>query len=184
MVPPLQRRQQQQQQQQQYGSSSSAMAAAAAAAAAQGQPPPTLEMQDPTATGVVGGVGAVGTGLSGPPYDFSFPVEVNTGQRLTIAWNRRDDPVAVARNFLAQNAGSGLYADQVDDIVQFMSQASGQPMMQQQQQQQQAPPQQPTEPDAGLMTELMSMGFGEEAVRAALVMGGNDKQRAIEFLLG
>ena len=53
-----------------------------------------------------------------------------------------------------------------------------------QQQQQQAPPQQPTEPDAGLMTELMSMGFGEEAVRAALVMGGNDKQRAIEFLLG
>ena len=44
----------------------------------------------------------------------------------------RDDPVAVARNFLAQNAGSGLYADQVDDIVQFMSQASGQPMMQQQ----------------------------------------------------
>ena len=38
--------------------------------------------------------------------------------------------------------------------------------------------------DVALMTELMSMGFGEEAVRAALVMGGNDKQRAIEFLLG
>ena len=86
--------------------------------------------------------------------------------------------MAVAQRFLAQNPT--MPADQVGDIVQFIASVSSQqPGPQQQQPQQQA-----TEPDAGLMTELMSMGFGEVAVRSALVMARNDKERAIELLLG
>ena len=144
--------------------------------------PLTLEMQEPgTSVATSSGI------ISAPPYEFTFPVEVSTGENLTISWNRQDDPVAVARNFLTQHsARSGLPVDQLDDIVAFIRSATQNGGQSSVQQQQQSAPQQDVvvEADANLMTDLMSMGFGEVAVRSALVMARNNKQRAIELLLG
>ena len=76
--------------------------------------------------------------------------------------------------------------DQLDDIVAFIRSATQNGGQSSVQQQQQSAPQQDVvvEADANLMTDLMSMGFGEVAVRSALVMARNNKQRAIELLLG
>merc|ERR1712032_1000719 len=69
-----------------------------------------------------GGMGAVSgpTGTSG--NDFTYPVEVADGRRLTISWNRGDDPQLVARSFAQQNM---IGPDELPAIVDFVQQVSG-----------------------------------------------------------
>lgn len=53
--------------------------------------------------------------------DFTFPVEVGDGRRLTISWNRADNFEAVAQNFAAQH---GLWPDEIPTIIAFLNAAT------------------------------------------------------------
>uniref|UniRef100_A0A7S3NP67 UBA domain-containing protein n=1 Tax=Aureoumbra lagunensis TaxID=44058 RepID=A0A7S3NP67_9STRA len=68
---------------------------------------------------------AVGGGVSmGQGYDFQFPVDLGTGDgELQIQWNNGDDPTDVATRFCLTNR---LPTGHVNEIVQFIQQASGQ----------------------------------------------------------
>jgi len=54
-------------------------------------------------------------------FDMSFPVVVEDGRRLTISWNRPDDPQQVAESFAQQH---GIMAVELDTIVAFVRQAN------------------------------------------------------------
>lgn len=50
-------------------------------------------------------------------YDYTFPVDLGTGQALSISWNRGDDPSHVGLEFCRQN---GITTDQLPDIINFI----------------------------------------------------------------
>ena len=56
--------------------------------------------------------------------DCSYPEEVADGRRLTISWNKGQEPQEVAMSF-AQTHGIG--AAELPDIVAFIQQVSGSP---------------------------------------------------------
>eukprot|EP00929_Paragymnodinium_shiwhaense_P048779 TRINITY_DN24621_c0_g1_i1.p2 TRINITY_DN24621_c0_g1~~TRINITY_DN24621_c0_g1_i1.p2 ORF type:complete len:679 (+),score=221.32 TRINITY_DN24621_c0_g1_i1:62-2098(+) len=74
----------------------------------------------------MGGGAAQATGGGGAgSFDFSYPVEVADGRRLTISWNRGDNPQEVAMNFARQHGG--IAGNELPDIENFISQVSGGP---------------------------------------------------------
>eukprot|EP00928_Gymnodinium_smaydae_P023491 TRINITY_DN19368_c0_g4_i1.p1 TRINITY_DN19368_c0_g4~~TRINITY_DN19368_c0_g4_i1.p1 ORF type:complete len:674 (-),score=113.19 TRINITY_DN19368_c0_g4_i1:148-2097(-) len=115
-------------------------------------------------------------------FDFSFPVEVMDGRRLTISWNRGDNPQQVATQFAMQHGGIG--PAELPDIVNFIQQASGgpspPPMMQQ------APPPVVASPEMQqqAIMQVMEMGFEESAARGALQATNWSVEAAIARLLG
>lgn len=127
-----------------------------------------------------GGGGAAPGGTSGS-YDFNYPVEVADGRRLTISWNRGDDPQEVALAFARRNGG--IAANELPDIVNFIAQVSGGPAPVAMQQ---APPA-PAVPPAmqqQAMQQVMEMGFDEGSARNALQATGWSVEMAIQRLLG
>ena len=113
----------------------------------------------------------------GGRYDYSFPVELDRGGKLTIEWNHGDDPDEVAQRFLMTHK---LGADNKPDIVQFITTAqrsqpaagSGNTLAA------------PSEAEKSRMTQqLVLMGFDEGRVRAALDRAGWNVQVAAGFLL-
>lgn len=53
--------------------------------------------------------------------DFNFPVEISDGRRLTISWNKTDDPHDVAAEFATQHH---ILADEVPAIIEFVEHAN------------------------------------------------------------
>eukprot|EP00440_Ansanella_granifera_P035789 gb/GFBE01038823.1/.p1 GENE.gb/GFBE01038823.1/~~gb/GFBE01038823.1/.p1 ORF type:complete len:205 (+),score=49.06 gb/GFBE01038823.1/:1-615(+) len=121
-----------------------------------------------------GGAAAGGGGAK----DFNYPVEVADGRKLTISWNRGDNPQEVALNFARQNGG--IAANELPDIVNFIQQVSGGP----------APMtfQQAPAVDAAiqerLTTQVMEMGFDRATARMALEAASWDVETAVMRLLG
>eukprot|EP00933_Yihiella_yeosuensis_P009311 TRINITY_DN11515_c1_g1_i1.p1 TRINITY_DN11515_c1_g1~~TRINITY_DN11515_c1_g1_i1.p1 ORF type:complete len:670 (+),score=139.43 TRINITY_DN11515_c1_g1_i1:82-2091(+) len=122
-----------------------------------------------------------GGGGGGGNYDYSYPVEVADGRRLTISWNRGDDPQTVALNFARQNGG--IAANELPDIVSFIQQVSGgPPMVMQQAPASAAPPS--VEVQQQMMQQVMEMGFDEATARGALMAAGWSVEAAIQRLFG
>ena len=139
------------------------------------------------------GSSAAGAGAAGgapPPggsgFDYTFPVELEAGRRLTISWNRGDDPSTVAMQFCIAN---GLPGDQLGDIVNFIHTAQGQaggaaaaaspppPLAQ-------AAPA-TAEAKQAMLAQVMAMGFPEDSARAALdATGWAGVEPAIAVLFG
>lgn len=90
--------------------------------------------------------------------DFNYPVEVADGRRLTISWNRGENPQEVALNFARQHGG--IAANELPDIVNFISQVSGSaaPAMSVQ-------PAVPPAMQQQLLQQVMAMGFPEPLAR-------------------
>lgn len=111
--------------------------------------------------------------------EFSYPVEVGDGRKLTISWNRGEDPQAVARDFAIRHGGIG--ADELPDIINFIRQASGaaavSPVAQQ------APASVSTEMQQHAMTTVMEMGFDERTARSALQAANWNVEVAVMRLL-
>ncbi|CAK9056082.1 unnamed protein product, partial [Durusdinium trenchii] len=109
--------------------------------------------------------------------DFNFPVEVADGRRLTISWNRGENPQEVALNFARQHGG--IAANELPDIANFVQQASGTagPAMSVQ-------PAVPPELQQQLLQQVMSMGFPEPLARQALESTAWDVEAAVSRLLG
>ncbi|CAJ1380236.1 unnamed protein product [Effrenium voratum] len=123
--------------------------------------------------------GAGAGGIGGAGKEFNFPVEVMDGRRLTISWNRGENPQEVALNFARQHGG--ISAAELPDIVSFIQQASGGPV----QMQQAAPsPVIPPAMQQELLQQVMAMGFPEQSARQALESSAWDAQLAVAKLLG
>lgn len=123
--------------------------------------------------------GGGGGGASQGGKDFNYPVEVADGRRLTISWNRGEDPQTVAYDFAAQHGG--IAANELPDIVAFIQQVSGgpapQPMMAQQ-----APSVSPAMQQQAIQ-QVMEMGFDAASARQALVSSGWSVEAAVQRLL-
>ncbi|CAE7210708.1 lub1 [Symbiodinium microadriaticum] len=121
-------------------------------------------------------------GQNGPsaPKDFNFPVEVADGRRLTISWNRGDNPQQVALDFAKQHGGIG--AAELPDIAHFVQQASG-PATSFQQAPAAAPAVTPAMQQQ-LVDQITSMGFTNAMARSALEAAHWDIESAISRLLG
>lgn len=114
----------------------------------------------------------------GGRYDYSFPVELDRGGKLTIEWNHGDDPEDVASRFLMEHR---LGADNRPDIIQFIMTA------------QQSQPAAgsgggtaaaPSAADkSGKVGQLVQMGFDGRSAQAALERAGWNVQLAASFLL-
>ena len=89
----------------------------------------------------------------GHGYDFSFPVEIGN-DKLTLQWNKGDDPYTVAITFLNANR---LPSDQVDDIINFMASASGTTTVAVDPQKQ-----------AAMLAQVMALGIDEDRAQDAL----------------
>eukprot|EP00971_Amphidinium_carterae_P057324 1133547-Amphidinium_carterae.1 len=63
--------------------------------------------------------------MGGGQSDFNYPVEVADGRRLTISWNRGEDPMQVAQRFASQHQ---IPINEVQDIAGFVRQVSGSPV--------------------------------------------------------
>eukprot|EP00434_Breviolum_minutum_P020310 symbB.v1.2.017913.t1/scaffold1404.1/size168536/8 len=108
--------------------------------------------------------------------EFNYPVEVADGRRLTISWNRGENPQEVALNFARQHGG--IAANELPDIVNFITQVSGSAA---------GPPAIPAVPAAmqqQLLQQVMSMGFPEPLARQALESSAWDVEAAVSRLLG
>eukprot|EP00927_Polykrikos_kofoidii_P040013 TRINITY_DN34289_c0_g1_i1.p1 TRINITY_DN34289_c0_g1~~TRINITY_DN34289_c0_g1_i1.p1 ORF type:complete len:653 (+),score=125.31 TRINITY_DN34289_c0_g1_i1:71-1960(+) len=131
-----------------------------------------------------GGVGAAAAGGTrvGGNFDFNYPVEVADGRRLTISWNRGDNPQEVAVAFARQNGG--IAANELPDIVSFIAQVSGGPAPVTMQQA--APQASGVSPalQQQAMQQVMEMGFDEASSRAALQATGWSVETAVQRLLG
>merc|ERR1712048_669426 len=55
----------------------------------------------------------------GGSWDFSFPVELSGGKKMTLRWNRGEQPQDVANRFLQEN---GLPANHMPDVLAFVTQ--------------------------------------------------------------
>ena len=124
---------------------------------------------------------------NGPGYaakDFNFPVEVADGRRLTISWNRGDDPQQVALRFAQQHGGIG--AAELPDIANFVQQASGPGSGPASFQQAPAAPAARVTPamQRQLVDQVTSMGFPDAMARSALEASNWDIESAISRLLG
>ena len=112
-------------------------------------------------------------------FDYSFPVELDRGGKLTIQWNAGESPEAVADRFLAQHQ---LGMDNRPDIVNFVTTAQGQ-----------AGPRAaggtpaaaavPQAEQPALVDQLASMGFERETARQALISTGWNVERAVMALV-
>ncbi|CAE7671494.1 lub1 [Symbiodinium sp. CCMP2456] len=116
----------------------------------------------------------------GAAKDFNFPVEVADGRRLTISWNRGDNPQQVALDFAKQHGGIG--AAELPDIANFVQQASG-PTTSFQQAPAAAPAVTPAMQQQ-LVDQITSMGFPDAMARSALEAAHWDIESAISRLLG
>eukprot|EP00435_Cladocopium_sp_Y103_P017077 s2879_g4.t1 len=107
--------------------------------------------------------------------DFNYPVEVADGRRLTISWNRGENPQEVALNFARQHGG--IAANELPDIVNFISQVSGSaapaPAMSVQ-------PAVPPAMQQQLLQQVMAMGFPEPLARQALESSAWDVEAAVK----
>ena len=119
-------------------------------------------------------------GIQGGAKDFNFPVEVADGRRLTISWNRGDDPQQVALDFARQHGGIG--AAELPDIANFIQQASGQPGPVPTFQQ--AAPAPTPVMQQQLVQQITAMGFPDAMARSALEAANWDIESAISRLLG
>ncbi|CAE7360294.1 lub1 [Symbiodinium pilosum] len=119
------------------------------------------------------------SGGTGYAKDFNFPVEVADGRRLTISWNRGEDPQQVALNFARQHGGIG--AAELPDIANFIQQASGSPAPAPSFQQ--APAITPAMQQQ-MVQQITSMGFPESMAQSALQAANWDIEAAISRLLG
>jgi len=123
-----------------------------------------------------GGMGAASVPPGASGTDFSYPVEVADGRRLTISWNRGDDPKQVALLFAQRNM---IGADELPAIIDFIQQVSGtQPTFAQQ-----APSPSPAAQQQALL-QVMEMGFDEQTARAALQGAGWSVEAAVQRLFG
>eukprot|EP00931_Biecheleriopsis_adriatica_P007268 TRINITY_DN108575_c0_g1_i1.p1 TRINITY_DN108575_c0_g1~~TRINITY_DN108575_c0_g1_i1.p1 ORF type:complete len:654 (-),score=184.84 TRINITY_DN108575_c0_g1_i1:19-1980(-) len=127
----------------------------------------TMQQQMTTAYGGAGGA-----------KDFNYPVEVADGRKLTISWNRGDNPQEVAVNFARQYGG--IAANELPDIVNFIQQVSGGPAPMQVQQ---APAITPAMQQQ-MMQQVMEMGFDQATAKMALEAANWDVESAVTTLLG
>ena len=77
-----------------------AAAQARAAQAIQVDQTPTIGMAPAAAAAPAPAAGPV---VAGPPWQHTYPVELDTGARLEICWNSGEDPNAIAMRFLSAN---------------------------------------------------------------------------------
>mmetsp|Transcript_49150 Transcript_49150/g.114948 ORF Transcript_49150/g.114948 Transcript_49150/m.114948 type:complete len:629 (-) Transcript_49150:75-1961(-) len=117
---------------------------------------------------------ASGPAMGGGQSDFNYPVEVADGRRLTISWNRGEDPMQVAQRFASQHQ---IPINEVQDIAGFVRQVSGSPV---------APSvaQAPVTVSAESVMMMLNMGFEESRAREALQATGGNVEAAIQRLLG
>lgn len=112
-------------------------------------------------------------------FDFSYPVEVMDGRRLTLQWNRGDAPDRVAAAFALQHS---IPSAEIGDIVNFICQASGQAQPAPALSVAQAPG---PEQQAAMVRLVTDMGFGEAQARQALeATGWIGADVAVSRLLG
>jgi len=134
------------------------------------------EQQGPTGASAPAAPGAAGAGK-----DFNFPVEVADGRRLTISWNRGEDPQAVALNFARQHGG--IAADELPDIVAFVQQAGAGAAAASAPATAQQAPGVPVALQQQAVRQVMEMGFDEASATQALQASGWSVEAAVQRLL-
>jgi hypothetical protein len=82
----------------------------------------TTAAASPSPRSSVGSAAQFGSGGTGRTH--SYPVEVQDGRKLTIAWTEGEDPMTVAQRFAAENM---IPSYELQDIVNFIHQAQGIP---------------------------------------------------------